>query len=179
MPANGQTLQPPVGAPPGISMGPAARSQQEMTERLTEASRALECTVKSVEGQEYSFALRYSGPRGYLNPATGQAEATKGQVIFTEDPSDLFSAYSSWSFFKDRFGGLSQQEDAPFGPQVRLLMERTDFDLDDNSAFDEAVLIQAVWGWLPLTKAVGFCRTELEPQAPMDEAEVREHLARP
>lgn len=160
-------------------MGQTPASQQELAERLTEPSRALECTVKSVEGREYSFALRYSGPRGYLNPATGQAEATNGQVVFTDDPSDLFSAYSSWSFFYDRFGGLSQREDAPFGPQVRLSMQRTDFDLDNNSAFDEAILVQAVWGWLPLTKAVGFCRTELEPQAPMDEAEVRDHLAPP
>ncbi|WP_285712262.1 hypothetical protein [Erythrobacter oryzae] len=179
LPANGQTLQPPAGAPPGISMGSAPRSQQELAEQLTEPGRALKCTVKSVEGREYSFALRYSGPRGYLNPATGQAEATKEKLVFTEDPSDLFSAYSSWSFFNDVFGGSSQLKDAPFGPQVRLLMRRTDFDRDNNSAFDEAVLVQAVWGYMPLTKAVGFCRTELEPQAPMDEAEARDHLARP
>jgi hypothetical protein len=179
MPANGQTLQPPVGEPPGISIGPAPMSQQEVAEQLTQPSRALECAVKSVEGREYRFALRNSGARGYLNPATGKAEATKGQVVFTEDPSDLFSAYSSWSFFNDRFEGGSQREDAPFGPRVRLLMSRTDFERDNNSAIDEAILVQAYWGWLPLTIALGFCRTEFEPQAPMDEVEVREHLARP
>lgn len=179
LPANGQTLQPPLGEPPGISIGPAPMSQQEVAEQLTQPSRALECAVKSVEGREYRFALRYSGARGYLNPATGQAEVTEGQVVFTEDSSDLFSAYNSWSFFNDRFEGGSQREDATFGPRVRLLMSRTDFERDNNSAIDEAILVQAYWGGMALTKAVGFCRTELEPHALMDEAEVREHLVRP
>lgn len=174
VPAGAQTLRPRAGEPPGISPSIGSLSAQD----LTEPNQVFDCNVRSVDGRNHSFALRYHGRRGYLDPATREAEATDGRVVVTHDRSDLFSSYTRWTPFQHRFEAHSEREDAPFGRHVRLEMERTDFERDTVTRTKWAILVQAYFGWMPLTKAVGFCRVESTPQQPLSEAEVRDHLKR-
>lgn len=173
-PAGSQTLRPPAGEPPGISPSLGAVSPQD----LTEPNQIIECDASSVDGRSHRFSLRYHGRRGYLNPQTSEAEATDGRVAVVADGSRLFSSYNRWSSFQNRFEAHSDREDAPFGSHVRIQMERTDFERDSITRSTWAVLVQAYLGWMPLTKAVGFCRVESTPQQPLNQVEVREHMKR-
>lgn len=173
-PARAQTLRPPAGEPPGISPSLGPLSPQD----LTEPNQIIECDATSVDGRSHRFSLRYYGRRGYLNPQTSEAEATEGRVAVVADGSRLFSSYTRWSSFQNRFEAQSDREDAPFGPHVRIEMQRTDFERESVTRTTWAVLVQAYFGWMPLTKAVGFCRVVSTPQQPLNQAEAREHLQR-
>lgn len=172
--AAAQSLRPPEGSPPGIALRLAPPSPAE----LTEAGEHLRCAVETLDGRRHRFAVRGSGRRGYVDPATGKAEATESEVTVSEDPSGLLSAYADWESRGHRFDGHSKAGAARFGPHVRLQMERTDFDRDGPSTQRWAVLVQALFDWMPLTKAVGFCDVEALPVRPLDAEERRRHLKR-
>lgn len=102
--------------------------------------------------------------------------STDKRVVVAHDPSNLFSTYGRWSSFGNRFEAYSESPDALFGSHVRLEMHRTDFEREARRRTQWAILVQAYFGWMPLTKAVGFCGIETTPQRPLSEAETREHL---
>jgi hypothetical protein len=92
------------------------------------------------------------------------------------DPARLFAGYGGWRSFDHRFEASSDREDAVFGSQVQLDLHRTDFDREAVGPTKWAILVEAYMGWMPLVKAVGFCRSESAPQQPLSDAEIRELL---
>ena len=169
-----QSLQPPTGAPPDILPQVAPLNPEELTEPID----LLDCDVRTVDGRNRSFTLRYLGRRGYDDPVKGEADTTEGRVVVVRDASKLFAGYGRWERFQHRFDAYSDSKEAAFGPQLRLEIQRTEFDRESVAAARWAILVQAQFGWMPLTKAVGFCRVESAAQSPLSEAETREHLSR-
>jgi len=169
-----QPLQPPPSELPIILSQVAPLTPEE----LTEPNDLLDCDVQTVDGRNQSFTLRYLGRRGYKDPVKGEADATEGRVVVARDATKLFARYGRWERFQNRIDAYSDSKEAIFGPHLRLEMQRTEFDRRGVAATKWAILVQALSGWMPLTKAVGFCRVESAAQQPLSESETREHLSR-
>jgi hypothetical protein len=100
---------------------------------------------------------------------------TPATVEVQEKGSQLFSKYTFQELNDYRYGGMSDSERAPFGKQARLELLRTnDPRRGDSTRF--AILVQAQWDWMPLTKAVGFCDLTVRKQIPLSAEETRKFL---
>lgn len=164
-------LAPPSGSAPGIvpSVAPPTASE------VTEGNQLVTCEVESVDGTRHTFAFQYFGRRGYIDPRTHEAATTDGRVSVGQDRSRLLSSYSRWAKVGHSFEAHSDDKNAALGPRLRLEMHRTNFDPEAMSE-RQAVLVQAHLGWMPLTKAAGFCDVRWSAQQPLSEAETRAHL---
>jgi hypothetical protein len=171
-PGEAQTLSPPSGEPPSVGLALEPPSAKD----LTEGDETVACEVQVLNGERHSFTLRHVGARGYKHPKTGKINATEARISVVRDGSQLFQSYSKWRAFGGRFEAHSDDKNATFGPHVRLQMERTDFDRDASPPSKWAILVQAYFGWMPLTKAVGYCDVKLIPQPPLSDTETREYL---
>jgi hypothetical protein len=166
-----QTLRPPTGNPPQIMPASPPRSAAD----LTEPTEVISCDVRTVTGARHNFTIRSSGRRGYEHPVTHELGSTDETVTVLKDSSKLFRGYSNWLLLGTRFEAHSQDEGATFGPHLRLETERTDFNPEAHVA-KIAVAVQANFGFMPLTKAVGFCDVQRTVQEPLNEAETRAYL---
>ncbi|MEM8918768.1 MAG: hypothetical protein AAGE37_07905 [Pseudomonadota bacterium] len=162
-----QSLSPPEGSPPGIALtieGPSAAS-------LTDPIVVYQCDVEAIDGQNYQFSIKDIGKRGFES-SDGKADYIDAKVEILQDESGLFAQYVDWISINSKIEGLSPSKNAAFGQRVRLDFQRTDFQRKGQSPNIRAVLIQAYFGYLTLTKAVGFCSADFKEQLPLSEDEI-------
>ena len=167
----------PPGSPPGIGVSPPT------TAEITPASETqdlgvLDCRVTGDDGRTFGLMIRDGGERGYRDPRNGEVLITEAEIDVESTPAGLFGKYrvnSAMHGGESGYKGWATSPDAAFGRNVDFKLSRVTPPMQrTNERY--ALVMDGYWGWLPLTRAVGFCDLQRTRQQPLSEAETRKYL---
>ncbi len=134
------------------------------------------CRAETVDETPYEFSVRYSGPRGYTHPETGETGKTDAVITFDGPSADIFSSYDVGGS-ADRFAGFTSERGQVFGDMFHMVFLRMQVPSSGISNDRVGLEIKTYAVGPHFTYALGFCERETSAQEPLTELETREYLA--